>query len=102
MFIGADRPAAGFRVADRDAGRISGVLRRCAAVFVAAVLIALTLMLSAVLVAVFAILGGMSLCYLWWKSRRPQRQPFGPPPRGGLVLEGEVIREVSERDEPSR
>jgi protein-S-isoprenylcysteine O-methyltransferase Ste14 len=104
MFMG-DRLAGGFRMADRGATRISRVLQTCVTVLVVAVVFGLMLMFSVVVFAAVLTLGSIGWGYLWWKSRMPHRQPQrhknGPPPNG-LVLEGEVIREVREHDDRSR
>jgi hypothetical protein len=104
MFM-ADRLAGGFRMPHRRATRISSALQKFVTVFIAAAVFVLTLMFSVVLVAAVMLLGSIAWGYLWWKSRtlhrHKHRHERGRHP-AGLVLEGEVIREVRERDDRSR
>jgi uncharacterized protein YneF (UPF0154 family) len=77
------------------------LLQRIVTVTVAVAVFALALMFSVVLFAVVLTLGVVAWGYLWWKSRHLRRQMRENPP-GGLVIEGEVIREVDTRDERER
>lgn len=97
----ADRLAGGFRMSDSSATRASGVLRKCVTILVAAVVFGLALMFSVVLFAAVATLGSIALGRLWWKSRGLHRRGRDNPSHG-LVLEGEVIREIREHDDRSR
>lgn len=82
--------------------RPPSILRKAATVLATVVLTGLTLMFSALLLAVIALAG----MYLWWKTRkvrkqmRQQMQNFPPPrsatsqeePQRGIIIEGEVTR----------
>lgn len=57
----------------------------------------LALMVSAVLFAAVLAVGTVALGWLWWKTRAVRKQMRDHPP-GGLVIEGEVIRERHEPD----
>jgi hypothetical protein len=93
----AERLAGGFRMFEGSATRASGMLRKCATILVAAIVFGLALLFSVVLFAAVATLGGIALGRLWWRSRGLRRREPGSP-AGGLVLEGEVIREIREHD----
>lgn len=91
-----------------------GLLKKTAAVLVAAALFVVAMMFSVVLFAVVLAAGAATWGYLWWKTRAARKRmnsdPYGAPraqarpqhpPGGGLVIEGEVIREVRiSEDEP--
>lgn len=62
---------------------------------------ALALMFSVVLFAVVLTAGAVIWGYLWWKTRGLRKQMREHPP-GGLVIEGEVIREGDVRDDNTR
>lgn len=76
-------------------------MQKLLAVVVAGGVFVLALMFSVVLFAVVLTVGAVAWGYLWWKSRAIRKQMRDNPP-GGLVLEGEVIREVnpSRNDKP--
>lgn len=95
-----------------------GLLRKIAAFILAAALVALVLMISAVMFAIILIAGTAAFAYLWWKTRelRKQMRDFrahgemmGDEMSGGvvkedevvkgIVIEGEVIRVVDPREE---
>jgi hypothetical protein len=101
----SERLADGFRLFDRSDTRISNVLQKLVTILVAAMVFGLTLLFSAVLLAAVVVLGSIGWAYLRWKSSTRHRQE---PRRGGghqadgIVLEGEVIREVREHDDRSR
>jgi len=104
MFM-ADRLAGGFRMSDRSATRISSALQKFVTVLIAAVVFGLALMFSIVLFAAVVTLGTIAWGYLRWKSRTPHRHKHrhvGGRQPAGLVLEGEIIREVREHDDRSR
>jgi hypothetical protein len=97
----AERLAGGFRLPGGSATRASGVLRKCVTILVAAVVFGLALMFSVLLFAAVVAIGSIAMGRLWWKSRGLHRRNRDNPSRG-LVLEGEVIREVREHDDRSR
>ncbi|WP_181358816.1 hypothetical protein [Pseudothauera lacus] len=81
--------------------------KKLAAVLVGGAMFVLALMFSVVLFAVVLTVGVVAWAWLWWKTRAVRRQmraaaasapPPGARPGGGLVIEGEVIREVREED----
>jgi hypothetical protein len=51
-------------------------------------------MFSVLLFAVVATVGVVAWGYLWWRTRELRRRMRAHPPGGGVVIEGEVIREV--------
>lgn len=92
-----------------------GLLKKTAAVLVAAALFVVAMMFSVVLFAVVLAAGAAAWGYLWWKTRaarkRMNTEPYGGPrpdarPQqssgGGLVIEGEVIREVRTPEDERR
>ena len=97
----AERLGGGFRRFEGGATRASGLLRKCATILIAAVVFGLALMFSVVLFAAVATIASIAMGRLWWKSRGLNRRNRDNPSRG-LVLEGEVIREVREHDDRSR
>lgn len=90
-----------FRQFGRQPAQPRSPLQKLLAVVVAGGVFALALMFSVVLFAVVLTVGTVAWGYLWWKSRAIRKQMRDNPP-GGLVLEGEVIREVkpSRKDNP--
>ncbi len=81
-----------------DGGQPPSLLQKIVAVLATVALFAVALMFSVVLFAVVVTVGGAAWGYLWWKTRALRRQMRERPPGsggGGLVIEGEVIREVS-------
>jgi hypothetical protein len=96
----AERLAGGFRMPGGSATRATGMLRKCFTILVAAVVFGLALMFSVVLLAAVVAIGSIAVGRLWWKSRGLNSRDRDNPSRG-LVLEGEVIREVPEHDERS-
>ena len=79
----------------------AGVLQKIAAAVVTLSLFAVALMFSVLLFAVVLTAGAAVWGYLWWKMRAVRRQMRDNPP-GGLVIEGEVIREVRTREKRGR
>ena len=64
---------------------------------------ALALTFSVALFAVVITVGVVVWGYLWWKTRALRKQMREHPPTGrGMVIEGEVIREVEIEDRPPR
>lgn len=83
-------------------GQPRSLLQKIVTVAIAAGVFALALMFSVVVFALVLTVGVVAWGYLWWKSRDLRRKMRENPP-GGLVIEGEVIREVkTPRDEPER
>lgn len=96
-------------------GRSQGLFGKLLAGAIALGVLALSLMFSVAILAVVIVGGALGWGYLWWKTRalrrhlREQadmaqtifRQPAANdvnPADEGIVLEGEVIREVPEED----
>lgn len=92
-----------------------GLLQRAGAIVATLLVFGLALTFSVVVFAVVVTLGLVAWGYLWWKTRdlrkamreqaaaRGQAGPQAGPDRpgraaSGMVLEGEVIREVREDD----
>ena len=65
----------------------------------AVVVFGFALVFSAVFFAAAVAVGVVAWGYLWWKTRAIRKQMRDHPPTGpGLVIEGEVIREVNAED----
>jgi O-antigen/teichoic acid export membrane protein len=88
-----DRLAGLFRAFGGSAAKPSSLLQKIVATITALLVFGLALMFSVVLFAVVVTVGAIAWGYLWWKSRGLRKQMRENPP-GGLVIEGEVIREV--------
>jgi len=73
------------------------LLRKVAAFVVTLALFGLVLMFSVLLFAVVLTAGAMAWGYLWWRTRDLRKQMRKHPP-GGVVIEGEVIREADTRE----
>ncbi|MBS0542825.1 MAG: hypothetical protein JSR40_03710 [Proteobacteria bacterium] len=73
------------------------LLQKIVAGIGAVAVFALALTFSVVLFAVVVSVGAIVWAYLWWTSRKLRKQMRDNPP-GGLVIEGEIIREVRTRD----
>ena len=73
-------------------------LQKAGAVVVTLVVFALAMTFSVVLFAVVASIGLLVWGYLWWKTRDLRKQMRDHPP-GGLIIEGEVIRESNGRED---
>lgn len=95
-------PNDGFaRAYQRFAGasaRPPSLMQKIVTVVSMAAVFTLMLMASVVLFAAVAAVGVVAWGWLWWKTRDVRKQMRAHPP-GGLVLEGEVIREVSVEDD---
>jgi len=88
-----------------------GLLQKIGAIAAAIVIFGLALTFSVLFFAVVVAVGVVILGYGWWKTRdlrkvmrETQAQahargpaPRGPKPGGGIVIEGEVVREVHEK-----
>ncbi|TAH45728.1 MAG: hypothetical protein EYC67_10260 [Betaproteobacteria bacterium] len=92
-----DRLAGLFRTFAGRTAQAPSLLQKIVAGIGAVILFGLALMFSVVLFAVVVTAGAVVWAYLWWTSRKLRRQMRDNPP-GGLVIEGEVIREVRTRD----
>jgi Flp pilus assembly protein TadB len=69
------------------------LLSKVVAFVVTIALFGLTLMFLVLLFAVILTAGAMAWGYLWWRTRELRKQMRKHPP-GGVVIEGEIIREV--------
>ena len=76
--------------------RTPGFLSRLFTAGVGIVLVAGTLAISLMVIAAGALAAVVAGSYLWWKTRELRRQ-IREQPRGGRIIEGEVIR-----DDPAR
>jgi Flp pilus assembly protein TadB len=88
----------------RNPAQPPSLVQKIVAALATVAVFAVALTFSVVLFAVVVTVGALAWGYLWWKTRALRRQMRAQPPggsRGGLVIEGEVIREVDER-EPER
>jgi hypothetical protein len=83
-----------------QAGPVS-LVQKIIAVAIGLALFAVALAFSVLLFAAVLTAGAMAWGYLWWKTRAVRKHMRDNPP-GGLVIEGEIIREVRTRDERRR
>ena len=84
----------------RATARPPSLLQKIVAFLATLVVFGVALMFSVLLFAVVATVGVVAWGYLWWRTRELRRRMRDRPPGGGVVIEGEVIREVdSERRE---
>lgn len=90
-----------FEAFSRNTGAPMSPLRKFFTVLATIGVFGLALMFSVVLFAVVLTAGGLVWAYMWWKTRDLRKQMRDNPP-GGLVIEGEVIRERDSRDEMPR
>jgi hypothetical protein len=74
------------------------LLRKVVTFVVTMALFGLVLMFSVLLFAVALTAGVMAWGYLWWRTRELRKQ-MRKHPTGGVVIEGEVIREIDSFDE---
>ena len=97
-----------FGAADRPP---PSLLQKILTALVTIALFGVALMFSVVFFAVVVTVGVVAWGYLWWKTRALRKQMREHPPAGrgdargeaqGLVIEGEVIREVEVEDRPPR
>lgn len=72
--------------------RTPGLLSRLLTAGVAIVLLVGTLALSLFVIAAGALAAAVTGSYLWWKTRELRRR-LREQPRGGRIIEGEVIRD---------
>lgn len=86
-----------FEQIPRTTAEPPGLLGKMVAFVVTVALIIVALMFSVLLVALITTAGVAAWGYLWWKTRALRKELREHPP-GGLVIEGEVIREVQTRD----
>ena len=76
-------------------GAPPSLLQKIIAAIVTVAVFAVALMFSVVFFAVVVTVGAVAWGYLWWKTRALRKQMRDHPPTGrGMVIEGEVIREV--------
>ena len=100
---------------NRNAGKPMGPLQKFGAAVVAVIVFGVALAFSVMFFAVVAAIALVIGAYMWWKTRdlrkamrqaqaQAQAQTQRPGPQrqngGGIVIEGEVLREV--RDDPNR
>ncbi len=90
-------------------GTPPSLLQKVATTFVTLGVFGVALMFSVVFFAVIVTVGAAAWGYLWWKTRAVRKQMREHPPTGrgqgqGMIIEGEVIREVDVEieDPPSR
>jgi O-antigen/teichoic acid export membrane protein len=76
--------------------RTPGLLSRLLTAGVAIVLLVGALALSLFVIAAGALAAAVAGSYLWWKTRELRRR-LREQPRGGRIIEGEVIRDDSPR-----
>lgn len=88
-----------FASLSREAGKPPSLFRKVVAFVVTVALVGVALMFSVLLFVVVAAVGLVGWGYLWWKMRELRKQQRRDTPPGSVVIEGEVIREVHERDE---
>jgi len=81
-------PGNGSRVRPPRSGLLSKFLTAVASTSVLVVAFMLSLLIFAAVVAVALLVGG----FLWWNTRTVRRQ-MRERPRGGRVIDGEVIRD---------
>ncbi|MDD3677418.1 MAG: hypothetical protein RBS10_11745 [Thauera propionica] len=87
----------------RGDGAPPSLLQKIVTVLVTIAVFGVALMFSVVLFAVVVTVGAVAWGYLWWKTRALRKQMREHPPTGrGMVIEGEVIREVEIEDRPPR
>lgn len=85
-----------------------GLLQKIGAIAAAAVIFGLALTFSVIFFAVVVAAGVLIWGYVWWKTRDLRKAmranqahagasaPRGPKPGQGIVIEGEIVREVRE------
>ncbi|HKB82671.1 MAG TPA: hypothetical protein VKD04_05630 [Burkholderiales bacterium] len=78
-----------------------GLLGRILTTVATAVLLVVGFMFSLVIFATVAAIALVAGSYLWWKTRALRRQ-IRERPRGGRIIDGEVIRDAASRNTISR
>jgi len=87
----------------RGDGTPPSLLQKIVTVLVTIAVFGVALMFSVVLFAIVVTVGAVAWGYLWWKTRALRKQMREHPPTGrGMIIEGEVIREVEIEDRPPR
>ena len=100
-----------FRNLNQNPPKPVGLLQKIGAIAATVVVFGVVLTFSVVFFAVLVAVGVVVLGYVWWKTRdlreamrkaQAQARAGGPAPRGtppgsGIVIEGEVVREVREQ-----
>lgn len=100
-----------FEQLGRNPPQPAGLLQRVGAIVATVALVLLSLFFGVMLFAVVVSVGLLAWGYFWWKTRelrkvmREQAQAAqaaqgSRPPGAGVVIEGEVIREVREDADP--
>lgn len=97
-----DRLSGLFRNFSAGTAQPPSLLQKILAGITAVTVFGVALMFSVVLFAVVVTVGAIAWGYVWWKSRDLRKQMRDRPQGGGMVIEGEVIREVRTPDEPPR
>lgn len=84
----------------RDAAKPPSVWRKVGFFFVTVAVVGVALMFSVVLFALVATVGLVAWGYLWWRLRALRKAArTKPEPGSSVVIEGEVIREVQDRED---
>lgn len=86
---------------NRPGNRAQGIFAKVLAVAASAVLLVSSIALSLIVFAfalTLLLAGGL---YLWWKTRALRKHLRTQSPQKGVVIEGEVIREVDRPDLPA-
>lgn len=99
-----------FEKLSRSANEPPTLMQKVVGVVVTVVVIGLALMFSVLLFAVVVSVGVVAWAYLWWRTRELRKQmreqrgrhPSAGGRSGGVVIEGEVIREVESEDRRER
>ncbi|ENO87205.1 hypothetical protein [Thauera linaloolentis] len=82
-------------------GTPPSLLQKIVTALVTIAVFGVALMFSVVFFAVVVTVGAVAWGYLWWKTRAVRKQMRDHPPTGGgMVIEGEVIREVEIEGRP--
>lgn len=87
------------RAMREDRNRKPNLLQKIGAVIAVIAFFTIALLFSVVFFAAAVTLGLAAWVYFWWKTRKLRKVMRENPP-GGLVIEGEVIREVD--DDPQQ
>ena len=74
-----------------------GLLGRILTAAASATVLVVVFMFSLVIFAIVAIIALLAGSYLWWKTRALRRR-MRERPRGGRIIEGEVLRDTGPTD----
>lgn len=94
-----------FEKLSRTANEPPTLMQKVVGVVVTIVVVGLALMFSVLLFAVVVSVGVVAWGYLWWRTRelrKQMREHQRQQPSGGVVIEGEVIREVKSEERRER